>query len=675
MRRQREESAPANQHPFIINALQERFRTVIYNNFNQLSNQTGEGENEHVLFYASQNDGIIKAGIDFQSEDDILGYNGEHVPKIAHVVRNIAGRAFLQTIVNANNATRFRDGYVLTAEIINHEDLFVTPIHFKIVHLYELPFASLHFSVNNTELADPLHFLLSFGQKATLQGVLGGYTRQEILSLFRVVTVIVTTSYEGEAMTIDVNANNDFGRVKHYSINLGSINIDDFLKLSETDDIVTFLKRSLDKYIKDREEAFVSSDYEEFIKSAVSAVLNPESYTTGEIIQRTIEEITLKFLPSGEKESYEETELEEDAEEEVDAYAMGCIPDKTKRLESDILRDKHLWTPLNQQNRNCFYQCVRQAYLLNKRERRLDFLNSLCNAIHRKDLNLKDEEDVRKIEAIHHEIKTNFQFYHITKVNYHALTDQMEEDKVESRIKERFEQCKTITTYGYKHINYFIIHKGHCYLVTNNNYVINKVKCDFCSHWINYATFRKHAEICRFCNECMRAYTTKKEHECQGKVTFSKRMEMIRLRKEHNESMNTVCKNWLPMRKNTKIKKPVNQSRIWTADIEAFADAENNYAFTPYAIALVNVSDYSTYKYFYGRNAMKDYIEYTMGHLVDGDLYYYNGGRFDNYLHLHAMIKYGYYVDPTTIIKNGGQIMTFKAKEDLKVYFLVFMTE
>lgn len=670
MRRQQEETTPTRTHSSLINALQGRFRTTIYNNFNHLINRIGERENEYVLFYASQHDTLVRSGIDLQSEGELLSYNGDHVPEIANVVFDISGRNFLRTIVSESNSSRFRDGYVLAAEIINNEDLFVTPIHFKVLHLYEIPFASLNFTINGMEFSDPLHSLLSFGQRTTLQGVLGGYTKEEILSLFRAVTVIITTSYEDEELTIDMGDNNGFGRVKHYSINLGSVNIDDFLKLSETDNIANFLKQSLDKYIKDREDSFVSSDYEEFIKTAISAVLNPESYTRGEIIQRTIEEITLKFLPSGERESQEETELEED-EEGANDYTMGCIPEKKKMLESDILRDKHLWTPLNQHNRNCFYQCVRQAYLLSKREGKIERLNELCNTQHRRDLNLKDENDLIKIEALHHELKTNFQFYHIRKVSYHALTDQMEEDKIESRIKERFEQFKIITTYGYKYMNYFIIHNGHCYLVTDNNYVINKVKCDFCSHWINYSTFRKHAEICRFCNECTRAYTTKKEHDCQGKVTFSKRMEMIKLRKEHNESMNTVCKNWLPMRKNTKVNKVIKLSKIWTADIEAFSDAENNYAFTPYAIALVNVSDYSSYKYFYGRNAMKNYIEYTMGHEIDGDLFYYNGGRFDNYLHLNAMIKYGYYIDPTTIIKNGGQIMTFKAKEDLKVFSFV----
>lgn len=60
---------------------------------------------------------------------------------------------------------------------------------------------------------------------------------------------------------------------------------------------------------------------------------------------------------------------------------------------------------------------------------------------------------------------------------------------------------------------------------------------------------------------------------------------------------------------------------------------------------------------------------------MTGTLYFYNGGRFDNYIILKGMIDCGLPIDPFTLIKNKGTIMSFNLNSKCKVHDLYLYTD
>ena len=342
---------------------------------------------------------------------------------------------------------------------------------------------------------------------------------------------------------------------------------------------------------------------------------------------------------------------------------MGHRTKKTPKLHNDILRDAHLFSPIPiKDNHNCFAQCLARGIRLAQRDQpsevaMLEHLDSLhCES------NIKPEDT----EDYASQLLTAFHFWTIEKTKYSEKTMEMKLSETESKITERFTEFKVITHRDYLYRLDFIVFDNHCYLVENNKYILNKVKCSFCAHWVNFNSFKKHIDICRYCHTCQHAYTTKKTHQCSGMTAAAACEVRKRKKAEHVNAAHTVCEDWMPLTPPKLTKKPMPNKMVWTADIEAFADIKSNHAFTPYQIGCVRLDDYTTYTQFKGKDCMKEYLEFVHTQMK-GNLIYYNGGRFDAYLHLKAMIIHGYFIDPNSIVKNGGSIMTFQANRNLKV--------
>lgn len=568
--------------------------------------------------------------------------------------------------------SNFREGQLLMQDLQhgNVKDSAVV-IKYKVYIVDRLYFGSLELFFDKDVKSITDCFIVAFNTVNT--GALNGLSTDHIQSHFQQFNVILTSATGEENNELDANANSGYGKVSYHAIKLGPYAIE---KITEGGAFVTFIKEvkdDIEKYIKDREERFTSGELFEAV-NLYHAYHSDES-KTDIIFQHFIESLKIKFIPRSLTMLDEHSDTEEEEEEPLissKSRRVGCLPTRYNQLDSDILRDQHLWTPLNTDNHNCLFQCIREYIYsvvnLPLEEKDREELNEICDFYRERDVPIDDLQ----IQQLCDRYAINLFYYEIVDTPYAEKTNHIKMDEVESKIIARFQKMthqQLLHSPHYPLQAHIIIHKEHSYLVKNAKYILNKVKCDYCMHWINFGSFGRHSKICRYCKVCARSYTTKKGHTCDNGQSRAKRVVAYEKRKNQYAQSNIVSDNWLPLNPLSKKNKRITNTlkNVWAADIEAFSNVESDYAFTPYAISLVNVSDYATYKCFWGENCMRDFLRFTMSDQVKGAIHYYNGGRFDAYLHLNAMIKHGYYIDPTSIIKNGGTIMSFKAKPNLKV--------
>lgn len=355
---------------------------------------------------------------------------------------------------------------------------------------------------------------------------------------------------------------------------------------------------------------------------------------------------------------------------------FGCIINKTNKIDESILRTKTLWVPPNIQDSNCFLRCLRHALLELKRpdilneEEDYTKLREKYTIAHQTHLSKEDLQLIANTENY------NLRLYKIVTTEYSKMTLRVQADREESRIIQRFELDEVIAP---QNINYdtvslhFLVHKQHCYYIQKLDQLIGKVKCNTCSQWITKSAFSTHIASCYFCNKCSRSYKKKSDedqHECkdisQRRLTPSEHKAKILAK-----SKEYVCENWTHMDPPTGNKFMMKKSKMWVADFEAFPDPLDQQNFRPYSIGLLNLAELDQEKVhiFYGKDAMKSYLQY-LTNFCTGNLYYYNGARFDNYLHLKGMVDYGLYIESDGFIKMGGRILTFKHKDKLQVFDL-----
>ncbi len=526
---------------------------------------------------------------------------------------------------------------------------------------------------------EPIEFFLKSITLGLQNGLFNRKTIDELKTNFEKFNVVITSAHLGSDYSTETNE--DYGKMDYYSISLGPYELDDII--NEKYSFYKKVEDDINKHIENQEDRFVSGDMAKF--QLFADLPDNRNKKAAQIIQKQIEKVRIVLLPK-----VSDTEMdvvEEDVERTRKSRRIGCIPKKKDWLESDLLRDAHLWTPLNTMLNNCFIQCVRQHYtLLEKQHAERTMFLDLCfeeQAEKNHDLSLDDLDDVGYMKNVSKAMKIDFYFYEITPVVYNEPMEEMEKDDKgkKARISSNITMTTHLTSHESESAAHFLIHNGHCHLVTNEKFVLNKVKCSLCCHWINLMTFSRHKEICRFCAQCNRAYTDKKEHVCSGESFYKRRRESTSRSNERRKEQATVkdtngndiiCKQWIKLDRPKKPKKLTSDKFAWAVDIEAFPDKSRNGAFTPCAIALSRCDSYDTYRVFSGEDCMAQFLQFIMSKEVRGSLYFYNGSRFDSYLLMNAMLKHGYYINPAKIIKNGGAIMTFDAKHDLKVFIHLF---
>ncbi len=386
-------------------------------------------------------------------------------------------------------------------------------------------------------------------------------------------------------------------------------------------------------------------------------------------------------------------------EEQADIFfvkpdGVGCLIADEDLLESSLRRLNQLYMPPLDENNNCFFQCVMHAM-------QPDMHGSV--EIQRQIEQMRTElmtgtgkKDGLVTPVIAQMLANKFgDFYHVHKIQ--CLKPHKNVGPDEPYACQGFYQKYVIsliclvlfsrhtfkgTPFYYqfegqhiqkqpRHLD-FIWHKKHSYLVLAVDNVLDKVKCSRCAQWIKSSNFlRTHTKTCTFCHTCKHAFQKKWDKEEKVYVSRHKcppnrlsMMEKIAKAKLQTVILPKVCEDWISTDPVFPLKRLNTESRAFFYDIEAFPDKSGGDAFTPYAIQYMGVKDEEPHR-FYGPDCMKDFLKATQK--CRGNLWSWNGSRFDNFLLLRGLLQNRYEIPVDSMLKNAGAILAFKLHPKLKV--------
>ena len=179
-----------------------------------------------------------------------------------------------------------------------------------------------------------------------------------------------------------------------------------------------------------------------------------------------------------------------------------------------------------------------------------------------------------------------------------------------------------------------------------------------------------HSKFCFYCKVCRRAYSTKnKAHECLGERQTFREINAAKNAMQHEK----VCEDWITTSRGEFSKKLSPENTIFLADIETFPDVENNFQCIAYKCAIQGLARGERQYQFSGPNCLGEFLDHCR--TLEGTVYFYNGGRFDCYLIIQAMINRGDVLDSSSFIKNSGCIMSFAIHRRLKVHDLCLFVD
>lgn len=577
------------------------------------------------------------------------------------------------------------------------EELFLnsymtTTAHFQVTTLHNSSFASLEISLNTRKHSLLRHavsqgFLFLVYHVTT--GALAGYPPQAVERLFDRFYIRVDSTRGRLVREGELN------RVKFYKIRLGPYTIDHIIELAGSPQFAIRLETDYEEAVQNHMQAHPDSD------GSDSDL--PGAFSFQEATERRVERIVAIFLPRVAFERHRSLSvttyntailrpgyetphvINHDGDQEMgwkplskptlrqlsvaqrEADAIGCIVDHRQRLECAIKRLSCVWSPPNNNDHNCFFQCLleslssRQETLFDVKEART--LYGISHLLHLTDL------DLERVATARNEV---YHMYHIVPSPYHEKTLALQQDPSEARISHIVQIHRTIAptvTSDTQQHHYFLSHKQHCYLLKNVEMLTKKVKCGTCGQWLNRANFHSHIECCCYCAQCRKVYNPKVAHECnpeERRVTPRERRVIEARRNDTPE----VCTNWLAMESSKKGKKLSPDTSIWLADLEAFPSEEDDH-FVTYAIGITCLEDYrhlDKIRIFWGENCFSEYFDFLA--TISGTLYYYNGSGFDNFLHLRAMVDEGLEIRASNFVRKAGRIMAFDHHAQLKVHDL-----
>lgn len=342
---------------------------------------------------------------------------------------------------------------------------------------------------------------------------------------------------------------------------------------------------------------------------------------------------------------------------------MGCIINREHRLLKQVQRLTGLWSPPNEMSNNCFLHCLFES--INTHDMTpVQNMRELYGITH---LNHLTREDIQSIASQRDEV---FHFYNIVKTEYHSSALKCKADKDDPQISAKISLVYTVESeqqsMGQRPVRHFLQHYEHCYLMKQPQFLTNKVKCGRCHEWLLSSSFSTHAKNCRYCPTCRITYRLANGHDCEKTVRRELPKERREKEQEHRDSVNTVCTNWLALPKAKKGKRITPDSNIFLADFEAFPGPDGK--FTVYAVGAMCLEDYrnvEAVKLWYGPDAMLEYFAYL--EKCNGRLVYFNGSKFDNFLHLREMVNAGLSISDRNFVRHSGRIISFEHHPNLKV--------
>lgn len=129
------------------------------------------------------------------------------------------------------------------------------------------------------------------------------------------------------------------------------------------------------------------------------------------------------------------------------------------------------------------------------------------------------------------------------------------------------------------------------------------------------------------------------------------------------------AREWVSLNPVKKSKNKKSNKQIFIADIEAFTCAKNGH-FIPCMIAVTTVAqlEIKNIQFFSGPTCMKNYLTYLTETATQGsNLYYFNGAKFDNFIHLQGLLDNDFPIVEGGFIRHAGRIIQMYHNKNLKI--------
>lgn len=285
--------------------------------------------------------------------------------------------------------------------------------------------------------------------------------------------------------------------------------------------------------------------------------------------------------------------------------SSGCRPKHKDCVEAYFTRLSNFKSPRDADDNDCFLRCLFMA--------RGEPEDTEAFAAIREVLEMTKDAHFRisNLQPLSTATNEVYHIWNIVDTDYESLKEN-HPGLAECKISKMFKKAATITPKedspeqkrNRKHIH-FLWYREHSYLIKDPSFVVDKVKCGKCTQWSKMGSFKNHYDKCNYCNICRKAFSTKNgEHQCQGERLLPKENTA----QQRSLAQEKVCEDWVPTRKYHLVKKLTKESLIWFADIETFPNPHEGFNCTSYAIGVQCLEVGSKYHYFWGEDAMKDFL-------------------------------------------------------------------
>lgn len=165
------------------------------------------------------------------------------------------------------------------------------------------------------------------------------------------------------------------------------------------------------------------------------------------------------------------------------------------------------------------------------------------------------------------------------------------------------------------------------------------IMCNTCTYWLPSTGFTKHTNECVKCH-CGKIYKRNDDHEqlCRKPAGFLHAKKQIK----------GVVKTYQASKASS-----IFISHQHFADFEAFVP-HNKYVV--YAAGITSGRNNAT-NIFYGMDTMIQFLAHL--NFLKGTLWFFNGGKFDDFFLFESCIRFGYTIKVDSLMKKGNQILSF----------------
>lgn len=188
--------------------------------------------------------------------------------------------------------------------------------------------------------------------------------------------------------------------------------------------------------------------------------------------------------------------------EESEESSVGCLVAVKDRLEAYFLRLSNIYAaPFDKHDNDCFLRCYFTALKLEE--------NAVSFAKLREALEMgpNDHFKVPHLQKLSNNTNEVFHVWQIVEADYAPVEEYPE--IAECKISKMFSKLVAVTPEvgdqdskkERTHIH-FLWYKGHCYLIHDPKFVVDKVKCVKCTQWVKMGSFKNHYIKCFYCTVC-----------------------------------------------------------------------------------------------------------------------------------------------------------------------------